>query len=122
LSGSLIISDQFYLGTGSLVWDLGQTAGATINVYRSKTSTYPVFSLIASPTGFDFYNDNLSEIMKQLSRWYDVEIIYSSPINEQHFTGSIRREVNISQVLQMLKLAGGVDFIIDGNKIIVKSQ
>lgn len=71
---------------------------------------------------FDFYNDNLSEIMKQLSRWYDVEIIYSSPINEQHFTGSIRREVNISQVLQMLKLAGGVDFTIDGKNIIVKSQ
>lgn len=71
---------------------------------------------------FDFDDDNITDIMRQLSRWYDVDIYYSEPVTEQHYTGSIRREVNISQVLHMLELAGGVEFTITGKKIVVKTK
>ncbi len=71
---------------------------------------------------FDFDDDNIKDIMRQLSRWYDVEVNYSLPVSEPHFTGSIRRGVNISQVLHMLELAGGVQFTITGNKIVVETK
>jgi len=71
---------------------------------------------------FDFDDDNITDIMRHLSRWYDVDINYSAPVTEQHYTGSIRREVNISQVLHMLELAGGVKFTIEGKKIVVKTK
>jgi ferric-dicitrate binding protein FerR (iron transport regulator) len=71
---------------------------------------------------FDFDDDGITDIMRQISRWYDVDIDYSLPVLQPHFTGSIRREVNVLQVLHMLELAGGVNFTIVGNKIIVKTK
>ncbi|MBP8115394.1 MAG: FecR family protein [Chitinophagaceae bacterium] len=71
---------------------------------------------------FDFDNDAITDIMRQLARWYDVEIQYSGNIVAQFYTGSIRRQVNISQVLFMLEQAGGVQFKIEGKKIIVKTK
>ena len=71
---------------------------------------------------FDFDNDAITDIMRQLARWYDVEIQYSGNIVAQFYTGSIRRQVNISQVLFMLEQAGGVQIKIEGKKIIVKTK
>ena len=71
---------------------------------------------------FDFENDNLQDIMRQLSRWYDAEIVYTGSIPQGHYVGAIRRQSNISEVLKMLELAGDVDFSISGDKIIVKNN
>ena len=71
---------------------------------------------------FDFDNDNIHDIMRQLSRWYDVEVSYAGQKLQNHYTGSIRREVKISKVLEMLELAGGVQFSIDGKKVVVKGK
>ena len=69
---------------------------------------------------FEFDNDHITGIMRQLSRWYDVEVIYSGTI-DQHYGGTIPRGVNISKVLHKLELAGGVKFLIEGKKVTVKS-
>ena len=66
---------------------------------------------------FDFSDDDITDIMRQLSRWYDVDIRYQGKITAQIYTGSIRRQVNISRVLYMLEQAGGVSFNIDGKTI-----
>jgi transmembrane sensor len=71
---------------------------------------------------FDFDNDNLPDIMRRLSRWYNVEIIYSGEIPKGHYVGAVRRQANITEVLKMLELAGDVRFSIVGNKILVKEN
>lgn len=71
---------------------------------------------------FDFDNDNIRDIMNQLARWYDVQVVYAGPAPKNHYTGSIRREVNASQVLHMLELAGGIQFSIEGKRIVVKEK
>jgi len=62
----------------------------------------------------------LKEIMRQVSRWYDVDIEYDSHIN-QSFGGSISREVNVSKVLEKFELTGRVHFSIQGRKITVSN-
>lgn len=69
---------------------------------------------------FVFHNDDLGSIMRKLGRWYDVEVSYEdNNMISSHFTGAIRRQVTLSEVLKMLELAGGARFKIAGRKIIV---
>lgn len=67
---------------------------------------------------FHFDNDNLYSVMRQLSRWYDVDIVYQIKSSDDEFVGDIPRSVNLSEVLKILEY-GGVHFRIEGKKIIV---
>lgn len=68
---------------------------------------------------FLFENDDIKSIMKQISRWYDVEIIYNGLHPTARFDGKINRNANISDVLQILKLSG-VEFTIKDKTILVQ--
>lgn len=69
---------------------------------------------------FVFHEATLSEVMKKISRWYGVQVEYANnQVSENHFTGAIRRQVNLSEVLKMLELTGGARFRIEGRKIII---
>jgi hypothetical protein len=69
---------------------------------------------------FLFRNTDLQTIMRQLSRWYDVDVEYEGKTIIRHYKGRISRNVPVSQVFEILKTSG-LNFIIDGRKIIVKS-
>lgn len=69
---------------------------------------------------FTFDNSDIDDVMKQLSRWYDAVVIYQGEKPTVTFTGVIPRNNNLSKVLEVLELAGGVKFKIEGNRIIVK--
>ncbi len=70
---------------------------------------------------FDFENDHIGDIMRQISRWYDVEVIYETK-TDRHYSGGVRRQVNISEVLKMLEDAGGVKFSVNGKKVTVRAN
>lgn len=112
------------IGTGDIVLAPSQQAKLSKAANTLSVDKNPdVSKAVAWKNGlFDFDDDKLSDIMRQLSRWYDVDMDYSMSLSDPHFTGSIRREVNISQVLHMLELAGGVQFTIVGKKIVVKTK
>lgn len=68
---------------------------------------------------FIFDNENLSSIMKKISRWYNVEVSYPSNLSNLEFTGSISRSKNITQVLKIMELTGMVTFKVEGRRITV---
>ena len=68
---------------------------------------------------FQFNSNTIQEIMLQLSRWYDVEVIYQGKVSSETFSAIIKRSSNISQVLKLME-ASGVKFDIEGKKIYVK--
>jgi ferric-dicitrate binding protein FerR (iron transport regulator) len=67
---------------------------------------------------FDFEELDFETIAKQLSRWYDVEVIYKRPIDDL-FYAKIPRNTKLSVLLKALELTGKVHFEIEGKKIIV---
>jgi len=67
---------------------------------------------------FAFNDADIASIMRQVNRWYDAEIVYTSAVS-QHFVGSIPRDVPVSKLLTMLELTGRLRFRIEGKKIIV---
>ncbi|SDM34896.1 FecR protein [Daejeonella rubra] len=69
---------------------------------------------------FKFKNTPIQQIMREVERWYDVELVYEGNMPKDEFTGFISNEVNISAVLKILEQSGGVKFSVKGKKIKVK--
>lgn len=70
---------------------------------------------------FDFgEKTDLHLIMMKLARWYDVNVEYEGTAINQRFGGEMPMNSNLSEVLEILRTSG-VNFTIDGRKIIVKS-
>lgn len=67
---------------------------------------------------FTFDEMPLEEIMRQISRWYDVEVSYEDNIGKIKFGGSISRSKDIKEVLEVLKLTG-IHFNLKGRRIMV---
>lgn len=68
---------------------------------------------------FDFRGALLEEVMRQLERWYDIEVVYARDIPNIQFGGKIRRDASLGDVLDGLK-GTGVNFKIEtGRKVIV---
>lgn len=68
---------------------------------------------------FQFENSDIQSVMRQLSRWYDIDVRYEGQV-KKHFIGGISRQVNLSKVLSMLEQTGEVSFHVDGGTIVVK--
>lgn len=71
---------------------------------------------------FYFGNADLETVMKQLSRWYDVEVEYQDKSFKRLFVGEMPRSSKLSDVLKALELAGNLHFDIVGKKIIVTTE
>jgi transmembrane sensor len=69
---------------------------------------------------FQFSSADLKTILRQISRWYDVDVEYRGNV-DLHFTGQLTRNDNVSKVFEKLALTGEVHFRIEGRKIIVSS-
>ena len=68
---------------------------------------------------FEFEGVSIETVMRQLARWYDVDVEYEGK-TDKHFRGKISRSSNVSEVFKMLELTGEVHFSTEGKKIIVK--
>jgi ferric-dicitrate binding protein FerR (iron transport regulator) len=68
---------------------------------------------------FYFKNENLKAIMRQISRWYDVDVVYEGKISNDEISGKIYRNANLSEVLKLLNVLD-VNYKIEGKKLIIK--
>jgi hypothetical protein len=68
---------------------------------------------------FRFNDADISSIMKQLERWYDIDVVFEGKIPLTHFGGEVSRSSNLSQVLKILETSG-VHFEIEGRKLTVQ--
>lgn len=77
-------------------------------------------SVVAWKNGsFNFSSQDIVSIMRQISRWYDVEVVYKGTISRETFTAIVSRNSNVSEVLSMME-DSGVNFKIEGKKIVVQ--
>lgn len=70
---------------------------------------------------FVFKNADIKSVMRQLSRWYNIDVVFKGDVNTQ-LNGMISRNTNLSGVVKILQLSGGAEFKITGNRITVSEQ
>jgi hypothetical protein len=65
------------------------------------------------------FNDaDIPSILRQVARWYDVDIVYEGKVPQEHFTGRVSRDTDLSGVLHIFALSQ-IHFRIEGRKIVV---
>ena len=109
------------VGNGSLARKLspGQQAQVDSSGAIKVVSNADLEAAIAWKNGlFHFNNTSLQNLMRQIARWYDVDIEYRGAIPPREFGGEISRNSEVSEVLKILELSK-VHFEIEGKKIIV---
>ena len=72
------------------------------------------------PGSLVFENDALDEVMRRISRWYDVTVEYRGNVKKDiRFSGVVRRDVPLSRVIQLLETTQSIEFKIEGRRLIV---
>lgn len=67
---------------------------------------------------FYFENASLKIVLDQLSRWYDVDVVFEKGVGDRKFEGEIERSLNLSQVLKILE-KNKVHFKLEGKVLTV---
>lgn len=70
---------------------------------------------------FKFNSTSLSAIMRQVSRWYDVDIFYKGDVKEETFSGDIPRRQNATEVFKVLETTKTVQFSIENKNVIIEA-
>lgn len=118
LEGSVAVSN----GSHTVMIKPGQqaqTTGIDLPVINKEVDLAQVMAWKNGKFQFGEKAD-IGTIMRQLSRWYDVDVAYVGAFS-LHFGGSISRDESISEVLKVLEATGNVRCKIEGRKITVMS-
>jgi transmembrane sensor len=120
LEGMVKVSTPLLPGNSSPKFLLpGQQAGVSKNGEITLTENADMEEAVAWKNGlFQFKSSDIKTVLRQIARWYDVDVEYVGDVN-LHFTGQLTRNENVSKVFKELALTGEVHFKIDGKKIIV---
>jgi hypothetical protein len=68
---------------------------------------------------FDFQDAGLEEVMRQLERWYDIEVTYESGIPDLEFYGKMGKDLSLETVLNGLKKSNVKFRMEEGRKLVV---
>ncbi|MGE8243157.1 MAG: FecR family protein [Sphingobacterium sp.] len=72
---------------------------------------------------FYFRKETIVNIAHQLSRWYDLDVKFRGNVQmDKEYTGSIERDVKLSQVLEMLSYVSDLKFEVDGKKLTIETK
>lgn len=68
---------------------------------------------------FHFENADIKTVMRQLSRWYDIEVEYKGTIKNDSLFMEVPRNTNLSDVLKVIESTAGIRLAFDGKKVTV---
>jgi transmembrane sensor len=60
--------------------------------------------------------------MRQLARWYDIDVKYQGKVIDEVFYGRVSRTMNISEVLRILERSEKVYFKVQGRRVTVLNK
>jgi len=104
--------------TASVVLTPGKQAIITPDT-RLKVADADVDKAIAWKRGiFNFEDAGLEEVMRQIERWYDIEVVYEKNVPDIKFGGKMSNDVSLQGLLKSLQ-ESDVHFRLEGRKLIV---
>lgn len=68
---------------------------------------------------FQFTDAPITTVMRQVARWYNVEVAYRGNVQQEIFSGTIPRTASITQLIKILELTKTVKVSIEGRKLMI---
>ncbi len=95
------------LGSSAVIIKPGEQASLATGGNKILVSPADVDAAIAWKNGvFELTNADVASIMRQVSRWYDVEVTYKGDVPKGTISGEVPRSLKLSEVLKVLALSG----------------
>ncbi|PJJ83312.1 FecR family protein [Mucilaginibacter auburnensis] len=118
LEGSI----RFTNADNSVLLKPGEQASLAANGALALNENVDTDEITAWKNGFfHFQKRRLDFIMRELARWYDIEVVYKDPIDASFFA-EMPKNTNLSDALKALQLTGKVRFAVDGKRVTVLKQ
>ncbi|MBE8721999.1 FecR family protein [Sphingobacterium pedocola] len=116
VEGSVSIMPE-YTSANAFLLKSGYQSAVSINgrsIRQVNTSQYTAWK----DDLFYFKNTSFADMMKQISRWYDVDVIYKGKVPKDTFSGKMSRSLSLMTVLELLNLSS-VNVQIKGKSVVV---
>jgi len=98
----------------------GQQALIRTDAKNISVSSADVDDAIAWKNGyFTFRNENIKDIMRRISRWYDISVTYEPGVDANAFGGTFSRSKSLKQLLKSLEITNTIHFKIEGKNVTV---
>ena len=68
---------------------------------------------------FKFNNSDLRTVMRQISRWYDVEVVFEQQVPQKQFVGTIPKRLDLKTVLKIIE-ENNIHYEFKNNRIVIK--
>jgi ferric-dicitrate binding protein FerR (iron transport regulator) len=115
LEGKIKITE----GSNAALVKPGQQVSVSLNNHTMRSSEVNTDAAVAwRKRLFYFENAKYDEIMREIERWYDVDVIYKGKIPDERFEGAIQKDLKLEQVLKMLE-SKDVHFKVSGREVLV---
>lgn len=117
LEGSVRMSS----GSSAVMLMPGQQGDAALNGAAIKVSQADIQQTMAWKNGLFIFRDlNITEVMKQVGRWYDVDVEYrDDEVKNNEFGGTISKYKNINELLDVMVLTRSIHYKIEGRRVII---
>jgi len=115
IEGSVIVNRSGQ----SLLLKPGEQAHLNDGGTLAKEEEADVDAATAWKNGRFEFRGNIKGIMRQIARWYDVDVKYTGNVSDKSFAGAISRTANVDETLKILELTGSIHFHIEGRTITV---
>jgi transmembrane sensor len=121
LEGSVKVSSA--VSRQSSVLKPGQQAIAAVDGGLRTVDDIDLETVMSWKNGqFSFSNTDLQAVMRQIARWYDVEVVYEGTPPNEEFVGGTSRQENVSAVLKVLEATGKIKFKVEGKIVTVRKE
>jgi ferric-dicitrate binding protein FerR (iron transport regulator) len=112
---------KFVKGQSTAILKPGQQAQVSEQGLLQVKNDADMEEAVAWKNGeFLFQSADIGTLMRQVARWYDIEVTYPNGKPKDKFSGKIGRNVNLSQLLKILEYSE-VRFELKGRTLIVKN-
>lgn len=111
-------------GRDSVVLQPGELCEITADDHSLAVSEADMISVLAWKNGeFVLKNASWDQVMNELARWYDAEIVYdSSELQGMKFHIYMDRAKTLEEALQIISKMGEITYRVEGRKVIIKKR
>lgn len=114
INGSVKVST----GVESIILKPGQQAIIPASTRNISVGNFDTEEVIAWKNGFFQFNKIDESYLRQLSRWYDVDLQFEAPVKPNEFNGRITRQTKLSSIVEALKISG-IPCRLEKNRLVI---
>lgn len=107
---------------GKIILNPSEQSYLSMNSNQILKRNVDVMQYVAWKDGrFVFQDQMLGDIMKTLSKWYDVQVVFANEKDKElRFTGNLERYADFNNILEKIERTNEVQFTIENNLITIK--